>query len=358
MANEKNEIIQYQGSQINLFMDDKSDCVSLTDMAKAFKGKKSIESWMRNKNTLSFLAAWEKFHNPDYLPHGFVGLLENAGKQHFNLSIKQWIDATKAIGIFTKSGIGAGTYAHKDIALKFASWLSADFELFLIKEVQRLKELDHQRNSFELLNHEQVLAVVRLKEVFKYVANQEAAEKAHKDVFASKSDSANPFAEFNKFRNEILDISKQKIDERIKQYCIDNNIASANKLLKLSKHEQILRLDTYEAVRNAVWDFLELKGEINALNLANLAGNMIRIEQGQVLRKNEDNLFDKKQDLGPYTEFHKLIDEAPEVKTARQILEWREQQIKLLQSQSMPFGEIIKRIAKAGKPNLDANYPN
>ena len=121
----------------------------------------------------------------------------------------------------------------------------------------------------------------------------------------------------------------------------------------MSKREQILILDSPETVKIAVWDFLTMKGEINALNLANLVGNMMRLEHNpQLFRKNEDTLFEEKQDLGKYSDFIKMIDEAPEVKTAREILDWREKEIKRLQSQSLPFGEIIKRIAKAGKPNI------
>lgn len=316
-------IINYHNSEIVLFSDERNDYVSLTDMARAFKGSKSIESWMRNKNTLNFLAAWERLNNDKFLPHEFEGLLNKAGKQHFNLSIKAWIEPTNAKGIFTRVGSRAGTYAHKDIALKFASWLSPDFELFLINEVQRLKRLEEQKNSYELLNHQQILFLIRLKEVFKYVAHQTMIEDAHKDVFAAKSGKANPFAEFHKWRNKILDISPQTINDRIKQYCIENRIALTNKFLSKSKSEKILLLDSYESVRNAVWDFLNIQGEVNALNLANLVGEMIRTEKGEVVRKNEDDLFRSKQDLGDFNDFEKIIKEIPQLKTARQVLEWR-----------------------------------
>jgi len=88
-----------------------------------------------------------------------------------NFSIKQWVDLTNARGIFTKMREFAGTYAHKDIAIKFAGWLSPEFELYLVEEIQRLKELERQKNSYELLSHEQILKLVRLKEVFKGVYN-------------------------------------------------------------------------------------------------------------------------------------------------------------------------------------------
>lgn len=326
MSQEKSMVIQYQDDQIDMYSDDRADYISLTDMARAFKGSKSIESWMRNKNTLNFLGAWERRNNPTFLPLEFEGVLNRAGKQHFSLSTKQWMETTNAVGIFTRAGALAGTYAHKDIAFKFASWLSPDFELFIVQEFQRLKELDRQKNSYELLSHDEVLKLTRLKEVFKYVAHQVIIEDAHKELYAARSGSKNPFAEFSAWRNKILDISPEVINERIKQYCIDNNIAITNKLLKRTKRDKILLLDTYEAVRNAVWDFLEIQGEINALKLANLVGNMIRIEKGEVLPRNDADLFHQKQDLGEFTDFAGAVGQMKQIKTAREVLALREAQ--------------------------------
>jgi KilA domain-containing protein len=326
MSEEKSMVIRYHDDQIDMYSDDRADYLSLTDMARAFKGGKSIESWMRNKNTLNFLAAWERRNNAKFLPLEFEGVLKRAGKQHFSLSIKQWIETTNAIGIFTRAGALAGTYAHKDIAFKFASWLSPDFELFIVQEFQRLKELDRQKNSFELLSHDQILKLVRLKEVFKYVAHQELIEDAHAELFAARSGSKNPFAEFNTWRNKILDINPEVIEERIRQYCIDNKIALTTKILRKPKREKILLIDTYEAVRNAVWDFLQIQGEINALNLANLVGNMIRVEKGEVIRKNETDLFHQQQDFGPFNSFAQEVGEMKQIKTAREVLALREAQ--------------------------------
>ncbi len=319
---DSNTIIKYGDEQISLFSDERADYISLTDMARAFKGSKSIEMWLRNQGTVSFLIAWEKLNNPDFRTPDFGGTKKQPGRQHFNLSVKQWIELTGGIGIFaTARGATAGTYAHKDIAFKFASWLSPEFELFLIQEFQKLKKIEEQKNSYELLSHEQILYLVRLKEVFKYVAHQEIVEEAHKEVFASKSNAKNPFAEFNVWRNKILDIAPEKINERIKQYCLENKIAMQR---GLSKRDKILFLDSYDAVRNAVWDFLKIKGEANALNLANLVGDMIRTEEGEVFRRNEDTLFETKQNLGEFTDFKENIHKLPEVKTARQLLALKE----------------------------------
>ena len=306
---EKNSIITYQGSQINLFSDERADYVSLTDIFKAWnRYSKSISAWLKTKQTLEFLNVWEKKHNPSYDETQLSRVIKIA-KERNGLSAQTWIDITHAIGIFTRSGEKPGTYAHKDIAIRFAGWLNPEFELFLVEEIQRLRELERKKNSFELLSHEQILALVRLKEVFKYVAHQEMIEDAHKEVFAAQSGSKNPFAEFNNWRNKVLDISVNVINERIKQYCIDNKIAITNKIMSKSKRDKIILLDSYESVRNAVWDFLNVKGEVNALNLANLVGDMIRTEKGEIFRKNESDLFREKQDLGEYSNFEKEIGE-------------------------------------------------
>ncbi len=331
MSKEKDSIITYQGNQISFFSDERSDYVSLTDIFKAWnRYSKSISAWLKTKQTLEFLNVWEKKHNPDY-KETQMSLAYKLARERNGLSVQSWIDLTNAKGIFTRK---AGTYAHKDIAIRFAGWLSPEFELHLVEEIQRLKELERQKNSYELLNHEQILFLTRLKEVFKYVAHQELIESAHKEVFASKSSSKNPFAEFHKWRNEILDIKPDIINDRIRQYCIDNRIALTKKMLSKSKHEKLLLLDSYETVRNAVWDFLQIKGEVNALNLANLVGDMIRVEKGEVIRNNEDNLFGEKQNLGEYTDFNKQISQMKEVKTARQLLIIRQSETQKIQNPS------------------------
>ncbi len=320
MSNEKNAIITYQGIQINLFSDDRADYVSLTDIYKAHgKYSKSINAWLKTRQTLDFLSVWEKKNNPKFKATHLSQAIKLARERN-GLSAQAWIELTDSIGIFARGGAGAGTYAHKDIAIKFAAWLSPEFELYLVEEIQRLREIEQKKNSFELLTHQQVLYLIQLKEVFKYVVHQEAIEDAHKDVFASKSSAKNPFAEFQVWRNKILDISVVTINERIKQYCIDNQIALTKTLLNKTKREKLLLLDNYESVKIAVWDFLNIKGEVNALNLATLVGDMIRTEKGEVLRTNEDSLFNKKQSLGQFSNFLQDVNKMKEVKTAREIL--------------------------------------
>ena len=118
------------------------DFLSLTDIAR-FKSDEPnavIANWLRNRNTIEYLGIWERLYNPDFKPLEFEGFKKEAGLNAFTLSPSKWIESTGAIGIVSKSGRYGGTYAHKDIAFKFASWISVEFELYVAKEFQRLKE--------------------------------------------------------------------------------------------------------------------------------------------------------------------------------------------------------------------------
>lgn len=123
------------------------DYISITDIAKQknpYEPKDVVKNWMRLKNTIEYLGLWELLNNPKFKGVEFDPLLRAAGSNAFTLSPTRWVELTEAIGIITKNGVGGGTFAQKDIAFKFASWVSVEFELYLIKEFQRLKE-DEQK---------------------------------------------------------------------------------------------------------------------------------------------------------------------------------------------------------------------
>ena len=124
-----------------------NDYISLTDIAKhkSDDPTATIANWMRNRNTIEFMGIWETLYNPYFKPLEFDGFKKEAGLNAFTLSPQKWTAATNAIGIIAKSGRYGGTYAHKDIAFKFASWVSVEFELYLIKEFQRLKEAEQKQ---------------------------------------------------------------------------------------------------------------------------------------------------------------------------------------------------------------------
>ncbi len=133
---------------INFFSQKEEDFISLTDIAK-YKNSEApadvVKNWLRSKNTIEFLGFWEKINNPDFKLVEFDQFWRNAGGNSFVLSPNKWIDKTKAIGIISRSGRNGGTFAHKDISFEFASWISAEFKLYIIKEFQRLKEIENEK---------------------------------------------------------------------------------------------------------------------------------------------------------------------------------------------------------------------
>lgn len=146
----KSKIIIVKQSPITIIEVNKQDYISLTDMIRSFDDETIIYNWLRNRNTIEFLGIWEQIYNPGFKPIEFEGFKKQAGLNSFTLSPKKWVEATNAIGILSKAGrYGGGTFAHKDIAFEFGSWLSAEFKLYLIKEFQRLKDEEGSRESLE-----------------------------------------------------------------------------------------------------------------------------------------------------------------------------------------------------------------
>ena len=123
--------ILVQDTSITILSIDSKDYISLTDIAKYKTDDPPavIVNWMRNRNTIEYLGIWESLYNPNFNPLEFEGFRKQAGLNAFTMSPTKWIDATGAVGIFVKTGRNGGTYAHKDIAFKFASWISVEFEL-------------------------------------------------------------------------------------------------------------------------------------------------------------------------------------------------------------------------------------
>jgi len=142
------QTISVNGSAVNIFQVNKQDYISLSDMIKSFGDENLIYNWLRNRNTLEFIGIWEQLNNPDFKPVEFDRFKTQVGLNSFKLSPKQWIDATNAIGLISKAGrYGGGTFAHKDIAFEFGSWLSPEFKLYLIKEYQRMKEDESSKHA-------------------------------------------------------------------------------------------------------------------------------------------------------------------------------------------------------------------
>jgi hypothetical protein len=143
--------MQVQGKEIALTKHRNEDYISLTDMVKGFDGENAlIEKWLRSGSTIEFLGVWETINNPDFNSLEFGGIRNASGINTFTLSVKKWVEQTGAIGIYSRTGRHhSGTFAHKDIAFEFGSWLSPQFKLYLIKEFQRLKEAESHSQDLE-----------------------------------------------------------------------------------------------------------------------------------------------------------------------------------------------------------------
>ena len=190
----KISIITVQNIEISITTENNVDYICLTDMVKGREGEDHIRNWMRNRNTLEFLGAWEMLYNPMFKGVEFDTFLHEAGANRFNMTPRKWIEATGAIGMISKAGRNGGTYAHKDIAFEFGSWLSPVFKLYLITEYQRLKEIENDPALGEW-NVKRVLSKVNYKlhtdAVRDFVIPKIDVEREKTYVYANEADMLN-----------------------------------------------------------------------------------------------------------------------------------------------------------------------
>ena len=189
--------IDVKGTEISIYKGEGDDYISLTDIARykdATHTDTIIQNWLRNRNTIELLGFWEQMYNPDFKPLEFEGFRKQAGLNSFVLTPKRWIETTNAIGIISKSGRYGGTFAHKDIAFEFASWISIEFKLYIIKEFQRLKEDDSNRQKLEW-NLQRTLAkvnyTIHTDAIKEKLIPQELTQKHTTLVYASEGDLLN-----------------------------------------------------------------------------------------------------------------------------------------------------------------------
>jgi hypothetical protein len=148
----KNTKIEVKGREITLYSEKAVDYISLTDMARyrdADRTNYIIQNWMRTRSAIEFCGLWEQLNNPDFKRIEFDAFKNESGSNSFTLTPQKWIEATNAIGIISKSGRYGGTFAHRDIAFEFATWISAEFKFYLINEFQRLKEEENNRQKLD-----------------------------------------------------------------------------------------------------------------------------------------------------------------------------------------------------------------
>lgn len=252
----KNKKINVKGFEVALYETQKEDYISLTDIAK-YKNEDHtddvIKNWMRNRNTIELLGFWESIYNPEFKPVEFDGFRKLAGLNSFVMTPKKWIETTNAVGIISKPGRNGGTFAHKDIAFEFASWISIEFKLYVIKEFQRLKQEETNRLQVEWnlqrtiskINYRIHTDAIKANLIPKEISPQQAGF-----IYANEADILN-VALFGmtakEWREKFPEKEGNVRDEAtIEQLVVLSNMESINALLiqqELSQSERLIQLN-------------------------------------------------------------------------------------------------------------------
>jgi hypothetical protein len=235
MSRIKKDIIQAKGFDIEIYTEDyKNDYISLTDIARyknSYEPSDVIKNWLRRKDTIEFLGLWESLYNKNFNSVEFDRIKSEAGSNAFTLSPKRWVETSGAIGIVTKGGRYGRTFAHKDIAFKFASWISAEFELYIIKDYQRLKESENSRLSLSWNLHREISKInyrIHTDAIKEYLV-KDLSDEQLSYKYADEADMLN-VALFNKRAKEWRD-ENPNLEGNIRDY------ASLNELLVLANME-------------------------------------------------------------------------------------------------------------------------
>ena len=252
----KKNKIHAAGTEITILKNNEADFISLTDIARHKDSEHTdtiIQNWMRNRNTIELLGFWESIYNPGFKPLEFEGFRKQAGLNSFVMTPQKWIRSTNAIGIISKSGRYGGTFAHKDIAFEFASWISIEFKLYIIKEFQRLKEDENNRLKLEW-NLQRTLAKVNYRIHTDAIKDNLVPKELNKHeinfIYASEADMLN-MALFGKtaqqWRNENPEAEGNMRDvATIEQLVVLSNLESINAVLihqGLSQPERLMQLN-------------------------------------------------------------------------------------------------------------------
>lgn len=254
--NNKNQTITVKNTKITILKSDSENYISLTDIARQKnpnEPKDIVKNWMRSKNTIEFLGLWEKINNQNFKGVEFDSLWQEAGANAFVLSPSKWIDNTDAIGIISKAGKTGGTFAHKDIAFEFASWISTEFKFYLIKEFQRLKEEENNRLKLEW-NLQRTLAKINYRihtdAIKENLIPQIISKQQASMIYANEADLLN-VALFGKtaaeFKKENLNSNGNLRDNaNLEQLVVMTNLESINSVLikhNLSQSERLKKLN-------------------------------------------------------------------------------------------------------------------
>ena len=192
------ETLNVNDLQISILSNDNvNDFISLTDLARYKNSefpKDVVKNWMRNRSTIEFLGLWEMMHNSNFKGVDFDTFVNEAGSNSFVMTPQKWIESTNAIGIISRSGNGGGTFAHKDIAFEFASWLSPEFKLYVITDYQRLKNDESNKLSSDW-NIKRLIAKTNYRiqtDAIKQILIPENVSKQHQSItYANEADMLN-----------------------------------------------------------------------------------------------------------------------------------------------------------------------
>lgn len=250
----KSRSIVVKGTVVTIASRNEHDYISLSDMVRSFEGQGAlIEQWLKAKDTVLFLGVWEQLNNPGFNSLEFEGIRNEAGRNSFFLSVKKWTEKTGAIGVYASAGRYGGTYAHRDIAFEFGSWLSPEFKLYLIKEFQRLKDDEATRTSREW-SFQRTLAKVNYRihtdAIQEHLIPPTLTKPQISFVYASEADLLN-VALFGKtaadWRKENPKLSGNMRDHAtLEQLVVLSNIESLNSVLihqRLPTDERLLQLN-------------------------------------------------------------------------------------------------------------------
>lgn len=187
-------VIIVKDAEIRVMEQNGEDYINLTDMLKAKDGEFFISDWLRNRNTLEYIGIWEELNNPNFNYGEFALIKSQSGLNRFKISVKEFVTQTNAIGLQAKAGRYGGTYAHKDIALEFAMWISPEFKLYLIKEFQRLKQKEAEDNKLEW-NVKRILSKANYRihtdAIKAHLIPKLLNTKQHQFVYATEADILN-----------------------------------------------------------------------------------------------------------------------------------------------------------------------
>ncbi|WP_277012639.1 KilA-N domain-containing protein [Capnocytophaga granulosa] len=249
----KNKKIEIAGTEISVISQEQDDYISLTDMAKSQMQEAIIIKWLSLKSTIEYIGEWEALYNPNFNYTEFGTIKNAAGSNNFVLSVKNWIEATNAIGLKAKAGRYGGTYAYKDIAFHFGMWISPKFQLLLVKEYQRLKEDENNRLKLEW-NLQRTLSKVNYHihtdAIKENLIPKKISVKQAQFIYADEADLLN-MALFGitakEWRERNPDKKGNIRDEAsLEQLVVLSNLESINALLigqKISQSERLIQLN-------------------------------------------------------------------------------------------------------------------